>query len=347
VSYIFPFTAIVGQDDLKLSLVLNAINPLIGGVLIRGHKGTAKSTGVRGLTDLAPEIEVVEDCAFSCDPHDHEQMCVSCLQREHGALSVVRRKTRLTEMPLNASEDRVVGSFDFERAVKTGEKLFEPGILGEANRGILYIDEVNLLDDHIVDVILDAAAMGRNIVEREGISFSHPSRFILVGTMNPEEGELRPQLQDRFGLCVEIEGIQDPSLRLEVIKKREAFDRNPKNFDSLYAPSQKELKKRIVEAQRSLRKVSITDELLEKIVEIASAMGVHGHRADITISKAAITLAAYHQRLEVSEADVQQASQLSLLHRLRASPFEDAEKKKNSLADVISGALKKKDRTAS
>jgi Mg-chelatase subunit ChlI len=250
-------------------------------------------------------------------------------------------------MPLNVSEDRVVGSLDLERAIKTGEKRFEPGILGEANRGILYIDEVNLLDDHIVDVILDAAAMGRNIVEREGISFSHPSRFILVGTMNPEEGELRPQLQDRFGLCVEIEGVQDPSLRLEVIKRREAFDRNPKAFNSLYAPSQKELKKRVVQAQRSLRKVSITDELLEKIVEIAGAMGVHGHRADITISKAAVTLAAYHQRLEVSEVDVRQASRLSLLHRLRASPFEDAEKKKNSMADIISEALKKKESTAS
>lgn len=342
-NYFFPFAAIVGQDDLKLSLVLNVINPLVGGVLIRGHKGTSKSTAVRGLADLTPRIRVVEDCPFSCDPKDRKEMCEYCLELDPGSLTVMHRKMRLVEMPLNVSEDRVVGSFDLEKAIKTGEKELEPGILAEANRGILYIDEVNLLDDHIVDVILDAAAMGRNNIEREGISFSHSSRFILVGTMNPEEGELRPQLQDRFGLCVEIEGVHDPSSRMEIIKRREEFDQNPRAFNSCYALPQKELAKRIVQAQRCLRKVSITDELLEEIVDIAAIMEVHGHRAEITITKAALTIAAFHQRLEVSEEDIRQASRLSLLHRLRASPFEDVEKKKNTLEEVISDTLKKKE----
>jgi magnesium chelatase subunit D len=339
--YVFPFTAIVGQEDLKLSLLLNAINPLIGGVLIRGHKGTSKSTAVRGLAELAPEIEVVEGCPFSCDPDDWEHMCEDCLRRERGSLTTVRRRMRLTEMPLNVSEDRVVGSLDLERAIKTGEKRFEPGVLAAANRGILYIDEVNLLDDHIVDVILDAAAMGRNMVEREGISFSHPSRFILVGTMNPEEGELRPQLQDRFGLCVEIEGIAEAPLRVEVIKRREDFDRDPKAFIARYAEAQQSMTERIADARKRVDMVRISDEMMGKIVDIASAMEVHGHRADITITKAALTLAAYGQRDEVEEEDVRTAAHLSLLHRLRTSPLRDGEKTKSSMSEVISESLKK------
>jgi magnesium chelatase subunit D len=339
--YVFPFTAIVGQEDLKISLLLNAINPLIGGVLIRGHKGTSKSTAVRGLAELVPEIEVVEGCPFSCDPDDREQMCEYCLERDPDSLTSERRRMRLTEMPLNVSEDRVVGSLDLEKAISTGEKRFEPGVLAEANRGILYIDEVNLLDDHIVDVILDAAAMGRNIVEREGISFSHPSRFILVGTMNPEEGELRPQLQDRFGLCVEIEGIADASSRIEVIKRREEFDWKPEAFISHYADSQHELAERIAQAKRHLNEVHIGEEMLGKIVDIASAMEVHGHRADITITKTARTLAAYYQRTEVEEEDVRRASHLSLLHRLRTTPLRDGEKTKSSMSEVISESLKK------
>jgi Mg-chelatase subunit ChlI len=240
---VYPFTAIVGQDRMRLALELNAVNPAIGGVLIRGEKGTAKSTAVRALARLLPEIEVVEGCHYSCEPPGAEgdlRLCVDCTARlaRGEKLGVTRRRMRVVELPINASEDRVVGSIDLESAIKTGTKKFEPGVLAEANRNILYVDEVNLLDDHLVDVLLDAAAMGVNVVEREGVSVWHPARFILVGTMNPEEGDLRPQLLDRFGLCVDVSGIRDVKARVEIIERREAWEEDPEGFATDYAEAE-------------------------------------------------------------------------------------------------------------
>src|SRR3982074_186831 len=236
--YSYPFTAIVGQEQMKLALVLNAINPSIGGVLIRGEKGTGKSTAVRALAKLLPEQKVVEGCHFGCHPDDPEDFCLDCRERARsGELPVATRRMRVVELPINASEDRVVGTIDLEAALKEGSRRFEPGVLAEANRNILYVDEVNLLDDHIVDVLLDAAAMGINVVEREGVSIVHPSRFILVGTMNPEEGELRPQLLDRFGLCVDVEGINDAELRVTIVEREAAFrDHDPAFLSEFRAP---------------------------------------------------------------------------------------------------------------
>src|SRR5260370_29019720 len=236
--YSYPFTAIVGQDDMKLALVLNAIHPAIGGVLIRGEKGTGKASAVRALAHLLPDQQVVEGCHFGCHPDDPEDWCADCRERSIGGeLPVTTRRMRVVELPINASEDRVVGTIDLEAALKEGSRKFEPGVLAEANRNILYVDEVNLLDDHIVDVLLDAAAMGVNTVEREGVSGSHPSRFILVGTMNPEEGELRPQLLDRFGRCVDVEGIRDLDQRVAIVGKRSVWDDDPQQSVAQHARS--------------------------------------------------------------------------------------------------------------
>src|ERR671929_2132050 len=241
--YSYPFTAIVGQDKMKLALVLNAIHPAIGGVLIRGEKGTGKSTAVRALARLLPELNVVADCIYRCDPDAPESMCPDCRDRlaRGDVLPRARRRMRVVELPINASEDRVVGAIDIEAAIKSGERRFEPGVLAEANRNILYVDEVNLLDDHLVDVLLDAAAMGVNVVEREGISVWHPSRFILVGTMNPEEGELRPQLLDRFGLCVDVRGLRDPDQRIEIAELDAAFRSGDPAFAARFESADREL----------------------------------------------------------------------------------------------------------
>src|SRR4030042_1467829 len=240
---VFPFSAIVGQERMKLGLILNAINPKLSGVLIRGEKGTAKSTAVRALAALLPEIEVVEACPLRCDPHQAAKLCPQCRARldEGGKLAISLETMRVVDLPINATEDRVVGTLDLEHAIQKGEKKFEPGVLAEANRGILYVDEVNLLDDHIVDVLLDSAAMGVNIMEREGISYTHPAEFILVGTMNPEAGELRPQLLDRFGLCVNVEGIIDPDLRVEVVKRRAAYEEDPVQFRKAWQEEENKL----------------------------------------------------------------------------------------------------------
>ncbi len=244
---IYPFTAIVGQEDMKLGLILNAIDPRIGGVLIRGEKGTAKSTAVRGLSDLLPEIEIVTGCPFNCDPDNLREMCRACQQAvEQGqALPRLHKKMTVVELPVSATEDRVVGSLDIRKALKDGIRALHPGVLAEANRNILYIDEVNLLDDHVANVLLDAAAMGVNIIEREGVSLHHPARFILVGTMNPEEGELRPQLLDRFGLCVQVKGLMDKEDRAEVVTRREEFDKDPWAFAAEYEEAQADLRDRI------------------------------------------------------------------------------------------------------
>jgi len=317
---VFPFSALVGQDLLKTALILNAINPLLNGVLIRGDKGTAKSTAVRALARLLPEIEEVADCPFHCHPFEPSLMCERCWERFRSGekLPVVKNQVRVVDLPLNTTEDRLVGSIDFEYALKTGEKRFQPGILAEANRGIIYIDEVNLLEDHLVDILLDTAVSGVNIVEREGISFTHPSRYLLFATMNPEEGDIRPQLMDRFGLCVSIKGIDDPYLRMEVAKRREEFDRDPEGFIKRWKPEEDQLRARILEAQARLAQVTITEAQRKEIAWISMMNMVSGHRSEILIEKTARTIAAWRGRKEVNKDDIALASELVLAHRRRA-----------------------------
>jgi magnesium chelatase subunit I len=334
---IFPFTALVGQEEMKKALVLNAVNPRIGGVLIRGEKGTAKSTAVRGLAELLPEIRVVAGCPFGCDPEDVTAMCAECRRRREAGeeLPTATRKMRVVDLPVSATEDRVVGTLDIEQAIKKGEKRFEPGVLAEANRGILYVDEVNLLDDHVVDVLLDAAAMGVNTVEREGVSFTHPAQFILVGTMNPEEGELRPQLLDRFGLCVNITGVTDPALRAEIVKRCLSFEEDPVGFAAAWEEEQQRLREKIVAARRTLPQIDISDEMLLLIARTAVEMGVDGHRADLVMLKAAKTNAALAGRREVTEEDVRETAHLALAHRMRRKPFQEVTVDQEKLAGIL------------
>ena len=333
---VFPFTAIVGQEPMRQALVLNAINPAIGGVLIRGEKGTAKSTAVRALANLLPEQDVVVGCHFGCPPDAPEQQCADCTARSaagEAPLPRATRQMRVVELPINASEDRVVGSIDIEAAIRTGEKRFEPGVLAEANRNILYVDEVNLLDDHIVDVLLDAAAMGLNTVEREGVSVSHPARFILVGTMNPEEGELRPQLLDRFGLCVDVAGIRDVTQRVEIVERREAFEEDPDAFTTAWEPSEHAESERISHAIRSLPDVSIDRGILTGIAALGIELEVDGHRADIVTRKSAQALAAYEDRDAVTLEDVERVAPAVLAHRVR--PQVAGAKRNLDLGEVL------------
>ncbi|NLN44017.1 MAG: putative cobaltochelatase [Methanosarcina sp.] len=333
---VYPFTAIVGRERMKKALILNIINPKVGGVLIRGEKGTAKSTAVRALANLLPEIEVVEGCKFRCNPHNMHEMCEECLEKvKTGILSISSDKMKVTDLPVSATEDRVVGTLDIEHAIKKGEKRFEPGVLALAHRGILYVDEINLLDDHLVDVLLDSAAMGINTVEREGISFSHPANFVLVGTMNPEEGELRPQLLDRFGLCVDIKGIRDVTRRVELIKYRLRYETDPEAFAASWQAVESELCEQILLAQKLISKVRISDNMLELISQICVDMGVDGHRADITMMKTSITLAAFNGRTDVLEEDVKEAAELVLSHRMRSKPFENHSDKQDKLDESI------------
>jgi magnesium chelatase subunit D len=323
---VYPFAALVGQERLKKALILNAVNPLIAGVLIRGEKGTAKSTAARGLAELLPPIAMVAGCAFHCHPEELELRCDSCRRRyEQG--EVLPRRDRpmpVVDLPLGTTEDRLLGTIDLEKAIKSGEKHFEPGLLAAANRGILYVDEVNLLDDHLVDVLLDAAAMGINVVEREGISFTHPARFILVGTMNPEEGELRPQLLDRFGLCVEVAGLHNLEARMAVVQRRLAFDADPEGFAAAWLGEQEALRQAILAARERLPRVSFSEDILRLITAICLDQGVDGHRADIYMLKVAQTLAAYRGREEVADPDVREAAELVLPHRLRRKPFSES-----------------------
>lgn len=322
---LFPFIALVGQEEMKRALLLCAVNPGLSGLLIRGHKGTAKSTAVRSLANLLPEIKVVRDCTYGCDPDALHELCDDCRARAQGDLSIgdngrlesFWRKVRVVDLPLNSTEDRVVGSIDFEYAVRSGEKRFQPGILAGANRGIIYIDEVNLLEDHLVDIILDAAATGTNIVEREGISYSHPARFILIATMNPEEGELRPQLLDRFGLCVNIRGIPFPQERVEILKRRELYELAPALFIKQWEREEQMLAEKIVRTQGILNRVDISPELLVQITRIASENRVAGHRADIMMERAAKTIAAFKGRTSVSLEDIKEAAKFALPHRAR------------------------------
>ncbi len=320
----YPFSALVGQDEMKLALLLNAVSPQLAGVLVRGEKGTAKSTAVRALQALLPEITVVKHCPFSCDPDDTAHLCQPCTQLliDEGTLPRDQRPTRLVELPLGATEDRVLGTLDLERAIKDGVRQFEPGLLASAHRGILYIDEVNLLPDHLVDALLDAATTGMNIVEREGISFVHPAQFLLIGTMNPEEGELRPQLLDRFGLSVEVYGLKDPLLRTEVVKRRIAFESSPTTFYERWQASEAELRTQIKAARQVLPQVVVPEHIIGLIVHICIQLKVEGLRADITIYKAATALAALEGRRLVTEHDVQRTAAMALPHRLQKQPFE-------------------------
>ena len=331
---IFPFTAIVGQDEVKLALLLNAISPAISGVLIRGHKGTAKSTAVRALARLLPDIDVIAGCPFACSPATPPDACPQGT-RHAATPQVLRRAARLVELPLGVTEDRVAGTLDIELALKTGEKHFEPGLLAAAHRGMLYIDEVNLLSDHIVDVLLDAAAMGVNYVEREGISVSHASSFILVGTMNPEEGELRPQLLDRFGLAVDVRADADIAARAEVVRRRIAFDQDPDAFQAQWAKAEQAEQARLLAARQLLPRVRLDDALLTLIAGICTDFGVDGMRADIVMYRAAVALAAYEGRTEVSEADVRRVARLVLPHRRRRQPFDQPNVDEQTLEESL------------
>ncbi len=321
---ILPFTAIVGQDEMKKALILNAINPRIGGVLIRGEKGTAKSTAVRALAELLPDIEVVNGCPFNCNPADMGEMCDICY--EHSAngekLESVARRARVIDLPLGCTEDRVVGTLNIEKAIKEGIRALDPGILAAANRGILYIDEVNLLDDHVADVLLDAAAMGVNMVEREGVSVGHPARFILVGTMNPEEGELRPQLLDRFGLQSTVESLSDADARVEIVKVAESFETDANRCKKEFEGQQTELNKKIIKAKSLLPEVTISDDLLMTTAKMCIELGVRTHRAEIVITRTAKTIAAFDERTRVTLDDIKEAMELALPHRMRRKHFE-------------------------
>jgi len=334
---IFPFTPIVGQEEMKTGLILNVIDPSIGGLLIMGEKGTAKSTAVRALAELLPELKAVKGCPFNCDPEG--VICSGCRENQArgGLLEAEQRRMRVVELPLGITEDRLVGTLDVEYALKKGEKRFEPGILADANRNFLYVDEVNLLEDHIVDLLLDSAAMGVNTVEREGVSFIHPARFILVGTMNPEEGELRPQLLDRFGLCARVTTIQDKSLRVEILRRRAAFDSDPEGFSQTWKAEQENLSQKIIVAKETLSEVAVEDETFEKIVGITSQLSLDGHRADIVILKAARALAAFRNKKNIGMEEIKDTAHLALSHRLKRLPFEETSPGRNQLHGILSG----------
>ncbi len=321
---IFPFTAIVGQEEMKLALLLNVIDPKIGGVMIMGDRGTGKSTTIRALADLLPEMPTVANDPFNSDPSDPDLMGDEVRQRlEQGVeVPVVLKKVPMVDLPLGATEDRVCGTIDIEKALSEGVKAFEPGLLAKANRGILYVDEVNLLDDHLVDVLLDSAASGWNTVEREGISIRHPARFVLVGSGNPEEGELRPQLLDRFGMHAEIHTVKAPALRVQIVEQRAEFDQNPPNFREKYQHQQELLQQQIVNAQQLLPQVNLDYDLRVKISEVCSELDVDGLRGDIVTNRAAKALAAFEERTEATVDDIRRVITLCLRHRLRKDPLE-------------------------
>lgn len=346
---IYPFTAIVGQERLKRALLLNAINSRVGGVLIRGEKGTAKSTAVRALARLLPSITVIEGCPYSCLPERPVGLCHVCQGRAAVGepLPTVVRATRLVELPVSASEDRVVGSLDLEHAITEGQRRFEPGLLAQVNRGLLYVDEVNLLDDHLVDLLLDAAAMGVNTVEREGVSISHPARFILVGTMNPEEGELRPQLLDRFGLAVEVAGLTDVASRVAVIERRMAYEADPQGFIVQWQSAEEELAAKVVAARELLPAVRIDSSDMAAVASLCLELGVDGHRADLTILETARTHAAWSGRTSLGVEDIRIAAELALPHRMRRQPFTDIKLDEQRVAQTLERSGKPADAGAS
>ncbi|HEY1403271.1 MAG TPA: magnesium chelatase ATPase subunit I, partial [Pyrinomonadaceae bacterium] len=325
--HVYPFAAIVGQEELKLGLLLNVIAPSIGGVLIMGHRGTGKSTAVRALAELLPPISKVRGCLYGCDPAAGSNLCADCRTRlaGSGALPKERAPVAVVDLPLNATEDRVAGSINLERALNEGVKTFEPGLLARAHRGFLYIDEVNLLEDHLVDLLLDVAASGRNRVEREGMSIEHPAEFVLAGSGNPEEGELRPQLLDRFGLYTEIRTAADLEERVEIIMRREAFDLNSTGFCAAWETEQARLRRRLVRSREASKSVRLPVELVRRIAELCARLGVDGHRGELTIARAARALAAFENRKEVAPEDVRRVAAMALRHRLRRDPLEQTD----------------------
>lgn len=324
---IYPFTAIVGQDRMKRALVLNAVDPRIGGVLIRGERGTAKSTAARAMAALLPQIVVFADSPFNDDPNAPNTWSDWVKEQMPADKELVteKRQIRFVDLPVSATEDRVVGTLDIEKAIQKGERHFEPGVLAAANRGLLYIDEVNLLDDHVVDLLLDSAAMGVNIIEREGISFSHPARFILVGTMNPEEGDLRPQLLDRFALSVEIHGIRDARDRVLIMQRNLAFETNSEEFRQQWLPPEVELSRQIEGARTLIDKVTYSNRDLLSIAALTSSLDVDGHRADLVILKTARAHAAFEGRTAITGRDIALAAELALPHRIKRGPFHQSE----------------------
>ena len=320
----FPFTAIIGQENMKKALVLNVVDPRLGGVLIQGEKGTAKSTAVRALADLLPPRRCIKGCRFHDDPGAPAAWCDECHEKyDHQEPEIELLPMKVVELPVSATEDRVVGTLDIEAAIREGKRSFETGILADANRNILYVDEINLLDDHVVDVLLDSAAMGINTVEREGISYSHPARFVLVGTMNPEEGDIRPQLLDRFALSVYVAGEKDLDRRAEVIKRRLEYEDDPAAFVAKWEEEQQNEVHRIERAMKLLPQVTAANEILRLAAKLSIALGVDGHRADITLIKTAQTLAAVAGHTEVNREDLRDAAKLALPHRMRRRPFEE------------------------
>lgn len=319
---VFPFTAIVGQEELKLSLLLCVTDPTIGGVLVMGHRGTAKSTAVRSLAALLPPIQQVVACPYNCDPAAPSADCPHCATHPEAVAQATRGAVPVVDLPLGATEDRVAGSLDVERALVEGVQAFAPGLLARANRGFLYIDEVNLLEDHLVDLLLDVAASGVNVVEREGISIRHPARFVLVGSGNPEEGDLRPQLLDRFGLHARITTITDIDERVEIVRRRRAYDADPVAFAAAWEPEQEALRRRLQQAQQNLARVELTDETIETAAHLCVALAIDGHRGELTLCRAAVALAALHGRSHTTRDDVAHIAALSLQHRLRKDPLE-------------------------
>jgi Mg-chelatase subunit ChlI len=334
---IYPFTAIVGQERMKRALILNAVDTRIGGVLIRGERGTAKSTAARALAALLPHVKVVQDCRFGCDPDKPATWCTECKERAqlNDKLPIAERATPFINLPVSATEDRVVGTLDIEQAIQKGERHFEPGVLASANRGLLYIDEVNLLDDHVVDVLLDSAAMGVNTVEREGISFAHPARFILVGTMNPEEGELRPQLLDRFALSMDIIGIRDARERVMIMERNLLFERDAEAFRKQWLAKEIELSNQIARARELVDQVMHTSRDLLSIAALTASLNVDGHRADLVILKAARAEAAFEGRTKINDHDIALAAELALPHRIKRTPFQQAEMTTEQLQERI------------
>ncbi len=351
---VFPFTAIVGQEEMKLALLLNVIDPKIGGVMIMGDRGTGKSTTIRALADLLPEIEVVADDPFNSHPGDPDLMSDAVRQQleQQAEIRVTKKKVSMVDLPLGATEDRVCGTIDIEKALSEGVKAFEPGLLAKANRGILYVDEVNLLDDHLVDVLLDSAASGWNTVEREGISIRHPARFVLVGSGNPEEGELRPQLLDRFGMHAEIRTVKEPALRVQIVEQRAEFDQYPQQFLEKYQPQQQALQQQIVSAQELLPSVTMDYDLRVKISEICSELDVDGLRGDIVTNRAAKALAAFESHTEVTVDDIRRVMTLCLRHRLRKDPLESidsgykVEKTFNRVFGIETNSIEASEKTA-
>jgi magnesium chelatase subunit D len=317
----YPFTAIVGQEEMKLALILNVVDPLIGGVLIMGHRGTGKSTAVRGLADLLPQITVVAACPYNCDPRDKRNLCDQCSANDE--LTTTQSPVPVVELPLGATEDRVCGTIDIERALAAGRKVFDPGLLARANRGFLYIDEVNLLEDHLVDLLLDVAVTGINKVEREGVSVEHPASFVLIGSGNPEEGELRPQLLDRFGLHAEVTTENYLQNRVDIVVRREGYDRDREAFCESFAAAQEQLRKRITRARAGLNKLTIARPVLEKIAQLCADLKVDGHRGELTIMRAARALAAFDGRRAVTEDQVKRVSAMALRHRLRRDALDE------------------------